>query len=101
MASASHVLFAICFVGLIFLAGGADDVDVLALQTLVQQQAATITNVNAKPIALHNEVATLRNLSTDVMELKDRVATLSKAGYQEFWMQYSYLVLLNTMKYQE
>ena len=46
MASAPHVLFAICFVGQIFLAGGADDVDVQALQILVQQQASTITNVN-------------------------------------------------------
>ena len=82
MASAPHVLFAICFVGLIFLAGGADDVDVQALQILVQQQASTITNVNAKLTALQNEVATFRNLSTDIMELKARVSTLSKAGYQ-------------------
>lgn len=80
MALASRIQFAICSLGLIFLVGGTDDVDVHALESLAQEQASTITNLDAKLTALQNEVTTLNDLNADVAELKNKVATLSKAG---------------------
>ena len=51
----------------------SDDVDVQALEAVLQQQASALQTLQA-------DAAVLKSLTTDVNNLSHKVATLSKAG---------------------
>ena len=80
MLATSSVFLSVTFIVLLTIMKGHsgvvkrwDDVDVQALEAVVQQQASALQMVQA-------DVAALKSLTTDVNNLSHKVATLSKAG---------------------
>ena len=80
MLATSSVFLSVTFIVLLTIMKGHsgvvkrwDDVDVQALEAVVQQQASALQTVQA-------DVAALKSLTTDVNNLSHKVATLSKAG---------------------
>ena len=80
MLATSSVFLSVTFIVLLTIMKGhsgvvkrSDDVDVQALEAVVQQQASALQTLQA-------DVAALKSLTTDVNNLSHKVATLSKAG---------------------